>query len=163
MENKNYLRKKIAFINGKASVYIIGLALMHTVFCGYTVEVTSLEGQKYSNTNTSSLKNIVDIGPILDNLGIKTKVDEEKLEIKYPSAKISTNPENGNATLTFHNPQDQNYKLEIYDMNRGLVASFVNINSDQVVIEKDMFTVGAYIYKLVATNSNIYCGTFMLR
>jgi len=93
---------------------------------------------------------------------IPTKVNEIQLEKNYPGAKVLTSPANGNTTIKFYNPESKSYKVEIYDLNQGLVASFVNVHSDNITIDKDILNAGAYIYKL-AVESDIHCGTFMIR
>jgi hypothetical protein len=103
-----------------------------------------------------------DINAYLENLGIETSVDEAELNKKYHGTQLLTDPVNGNATIEFFNPEANSYKLEIYDVSKGLVASFVNINSSEVVIDKELFAAGAYIYKLEG-EENLFCGTFVLR
>ena len=148
----------------KITAFLTGLLLMQMALYAHTeAGISKGNSANYSENLTAMVTNDADLSPMLDKLSIKTKIDENELEKKYPSAKIFTNPENGNATLTFYNPNDKNYRLDIYDINKGLVASFTNINTDHIVIERSMFEVGAYIYKLKGEYSSIYCGTFMLR
>jgi len=103
-----------------------------------------------------------DVDAYLKSLGIQTKVDETQLDEKYHGTKLMTDPLNGSTTIRFYNPQANNYRLDIYDVTKGLVASFVNVSSENVVIEKEMFSTGSYIYKL-SGDSSLYCGTFVLR
>jgi len=103
-----------------------------------------------------------DVDAYLKELGIETNVDEAQLGLKYPGTQLVTDPVGGNTTLRFYNPRANNFRLDIYDVSKGLVASFVNISTDNVIINKTMFESGAYIYKL-SGESNIYCGTFVLR
>jgi len=103
-----------------------------------------------------------DVDDYLKRLGIRTRVDETQLEEKYHGTKLVTDPLGGNTTIRFYNPLANNYRLDIYDVSQGLVASFVNVNSDNIEISKTLFDSGSYIYKL-AGESNIYCGTFVLR
>ena len=103
-----------------------------------------------------------DIDAYLNNLGIETSVNEEELNQKYQGTELLTDPVNGNTTIKFYNPAATSYKLEIYDVSKGLVASFVNISAEKVVIDKELFASGAYIYKLEG-EENLYCGTFVLR
>lgn len=103
-----------------------------------------------------------DIEAYLNSLGVQTRVDENKLNQKYPGTALFTDPVNGNTTIEFNNPDANNYKLEIYDVSKGLVASFVNISASKVTIDKELFQSGSYIYKLQG-ESNLYCGTFVLR
>lgn len=103
-----------------------------------------------------------DIDAYLDNMGIETAVDEDELNAKYKGTQLLTDPVSGNATICFSNPDATNFKLDIFAMDKGLVASFVNISSTQVVIDNELFESGAYIYKLEGAE-NLYCGTFVLR
>ena len=98
----------------------------------------------------------------LKSLGIETRVDEARLKEKYHGTELVTDPLNGSTSLRFYNPESNSYRLDIYDVSKGLVASFVNINSDNIVIDKEMFDSGAYIYKL-SGNASLFCGTFVLR
>lgn len=104
----------------------------------------------------------IEVAPLLMAMGIKTRVDEQLLDMQHPGAEVETDPTNGNATVKFNNPDQKSYRLDIYDVNKGLVASFVNVNSEEIKIEKELFNTGAYIYKLRG-ESNTYCGTFMLK
>lgn len=103
-----------------------------------------------------------DVDAYLKSLGIPTRVDETQLDVKYQGTKLVTDPLNGNTTIRFYNPAANSYRLDVYDVSKGLVASFVNVSSDNVMIDKEMFDSGAYIYKL-SGESSIYCGTFVLR
>ncbi|HXH17850.1 MAG TPA: T9SS type A sorting domain-containing protein [Chitinophagales bacterium] len=103
-----------------------------------------------------------DVNAYLKSIGIETKVNEAMLDEKYHGTKLITDPLNGNTTIRFYNPNSNNYRLEIYDVTKGLVASFVNISSDNILIDKSVFDSGSYIYKLTGEN-NIFCGTFVMR
>lgn len=103
-----------------------------------------------------------DIDAYLKSLGIETSVDEARIEEEYASARIVNEPVNGNATLLFSNPEASSFRLDIYNVTDGLIASFVNVRSEKIEINKTYFESGAYIYKLTG-DSNIHCGTFVLR
>ncbi|MDZ4845245.1 MAG: hypothetical protein SH857_06810 [Chitinophagales bacterium] len=103
-----------------------------------------------------------DIDAYLNNLGIETSVDENVLHQKYQGTELLADPVSGNTTINFSNPDADSYNLEIYDVSKGLVASFVNISTNKVVIDKELFASGAYIFKLEG-EENLYCGTFVLR
>lgn len=103
-----------------------------------------------------------DVDAYLKNMGIETSVNENVLNRKYQTTELIADPVTGNTTINFNNPASDTYKLDIYDVSKGLVASFVNINTDKVVIDKELFTSGAYIYKLQG-NENLFCGTFVMR
>ena len=103
-----------------------------------------------------------DVNAYLKSLGIQTSVNEDLLEERYHGATLVNDPVGENTTIRFYNPKANNYRLDIYDVSNGLVASFVNFNSDNVTINKTMFDAGSYIFKL-SGESNIYCGTFVLR
>ena len=103
----------------------------------------------------------IDIDAYLKEKGIQTSVDEAALNKKYEGTHLITDPVSGSTKINFYNPNARNYKLEIYDVNKGLVATFTNINADAVTIDKDLFSSGAYIFKLEG-EENMYCGTFVL-
>lgn len=103
-----------------------------------------------------------DVEAYLKSIGVETTVDEACLGEKYGGTELLTDPLSGNTTIRFYNPEAKSYRLDIYDATKGLVASFVNISSDKVVIDKAMFDSGAYIYKL-SGSASLYCGTFVLR
>lgn len=103
-----------------------------------------------------------DVVAYLSELGIETSVDEVALNQKYRGTELLSDPVSGNTTIEFNNPDAATYKLEIYDVSKGLVASFVNINTGKVVIDKNLFASGAYLYKLQGAE-NLYCGTFVMR
>lgn len=103
-----------------------------------------------------------DIDAYLKSLGIATTVDESALNQKYQGTELYSDPVSGNTTIEFKNSDAATYKLEIYDVSKGLVASFVNINTGKVVIDKNLFASGAYLYKLQGAE-NLYCGTFVMR
>lgn len=149
----------------KIAAFLFILLLIQIVLYGReviesTVTFSACAVEKTADTGDEGKDH--DVDAYIEKLGIKTEVNEEELEEKYPGAKIYVNPENGNTTIKFHNPDKKNYRLDIYDINKGLVASFVNVSANQVELEREFFDVGAYIYKLVGEN-NTYCGTFMLR
>ncbi len=103
-----------------------------------------------------------DVDAYLRSLCIQTKVNESALAAKYQGASLVQDPMNGNTTIRFYNPNSNNYRLDIYDVSTGLVASFANVKSDNVVINEALLESGAYIYKL-SGESNIFCGILVIR
>lgn len=103
-----------------------------------------------------------DVDAYLRGLCIQTKVNESALAEKYKGASWVQDPQNGNTTIRFYNPNSNNYRLDIYDVSTGLVASFANVKSDNVVINKILLESGSYIYKL-SGESNFFCGTLVIR
>ncbi len=101
-----------------------------------------------------------DIESYLKGLGIETRVNEAELEAKYPSATTSVNRTSGETTIQLSNASSS-YQLDIYDATKGLVASFVNLTSNQMQLTKDMFGAGNLLYK-VSEGANLHCGTFVV-
>jgi hypothetical protein len=116
---------------------------------------TKIVGDKPTASGTD-----YDIDAYLNDQGIKTSVNEEELNAKY-GTQLFIDPIDGKTTISFRNPNAHGYKLEIYDINKGLVATFVNINGQQITIDKELFASGAYIFKLEG-DQNLFCGTFVL-
>lgn len=117
---------------------------------------TKITGDKTGASGTD-----YDIDAYLNEQGINTSVNEAELDEKYSGTRLLNDPVNGNTIINFYNPNANSYRLEIYDVNKGLVASFVNINADKITIDKELFASGAYIFKLQG-DENLYCGTFVL-
>ena len=145
-----------------AAFLLVLLLIQLALFANTSLEQISNVGTPVSEKMIKADKNDNDVVTLLASLGIVTVVDEDKLDEKYPSTMIHQNPENGNAIVEFNNPEEKYFRLDVYDMNKGLVASYANISSNQIIIQRDLFKIGAYIYKL-AGDSKMECGTFMLR
>ena len=103
-----------------------------------------------------------DADALIAGMGIQTRVNEEAMESVTPGAQLYTDPVNGDALIEVENSKENKFRLDIYGVDEGLIASFVNISSKTIVIDREMFKAGAYIYKL-SGEQNIYCGTFVLR
>lgn len=141
------------------ALLILQMAMYARLYAGDLVNQAEKITTKISGDRNGTDK---DVDAYLINLGIETRVDENVLNQKYQGAELLSDPVNGNATIHFNNPNAKSYKLDIYDASEGLVASFVNISASQVVIDRELFASGAYIYKLQG-EENLFCGTFVLR
>ncbi len=139
---------------------LIQMALYARLYANDLIEQASNIREVFTG-NIQPESEETDVSVYLNQLGIQTRVDEQLLEEKYISPKLIKDPVNGGTTIEFNNPGSADYSLEIYDVSKGLIASFVNISATQIKLEKSLFDSGAYIYKL-SGNSNIYCGTFVM-
>lgn len=141
---------------------IVQMALYARLYAADLVNQAEKVTQQIAGNNSSAAGADEDVGSYLRSLGISTSVNADELNAKYPATTLFTDPVSGSATISFHNPQGSNFKLNIYDVSKGLVASFANISSDKVVIDKELFASGSYIYKLEG-GTDLMCGTFVLR
>jgi hypothetical protein len=61
---------------------------------------------------------------------------------------IQPNPTMNDALLSFYNPENEVFKLEIYDLSGKNIFVMNNIRNDEVQINTENFATGIYFYKL---------------
>jgi len=102
---------------------------------------------------------------------VTLKVDEitEEIisEIKEPgiqqSLRISPNPFNEYAMLTFENQTSENYSLTIYDTQGREVQTINNITTGKIKIERKYLMDGVYSFQVYSESAFIGVGKFILQ
>lgn len=83
----------------------------------------------------------------------------ETNEINY---KLYPNPIISESLLSFENPNNEKFTLEIIDSYGRLIKSSDNITSNQVVISSTNFTQGIYLFKLYSHHGAYSQGKFII-
>jgi hypothetical protein len=65
---------------------------------------------------------------------------------------IFPNPVTNESILTFYNPENERFELEIFDISGKLVQKQNDIFSEEIKIQKSNLQVGFYVYKLKGQN-----------
>jgi hypothetical protein len=114
------------------------------------------------NDKPLQVNNDIDVDALLQELGITTKIDEEKLSKKYPKINVFPNPSSEVLNIEFTNPDAKPYHLDVYDFGGSLVIQQKNITDSKIVIQKDWLSTGVYTYKLTG-EGNTHCGKFIFK
>lgn len=139
-------------------VVLILAALLQMSMLSFTYLEENHDGTPYNEAikpdDGNKDKNV---DAILDEMGIETSVDEKALNEKYPGVEIAFSPNGRKLSLQFHNPEANNFRLDIFDIEGFIVASYINIYGEVVYVESGILKSGEYTYKLEG-QGNTYCG-----
>ncbi|MFZ4543256.1 MAG: lysyl oxidase family protein [Saprospiraceae bacterium] len=112
----------------------------------------------YFNNNMSSKVEISEISDVIDRDGYGAigKVEgqplviakSKDLELMDLDVHITPHPVNNEAVLTFYNPENENFTLELFDINGKRVRLIPGFNSSEIKISSDNLPSGLYVYKL---------------
>jgi len=106
-------------------------------------------------------------GWIIDNLSIEVGSFcgvgvNDIAEIKE-TVKVYPNPVFDISTLAFSNFTENNYQLNIYNINGILVKNIRNLSQRSIQIRQSDYPKGMYFYKITTQNGNIITGKFIVQ
>lgn len=133
------------------------LLIGYLIFCSFSLSDMAprvvIHKQDPVHTNAKD----VDVMAFLDKAGIKVRVDEEALVEKYGLVDLEVADKSIN--MSFPNPKEDNYTLDIYDLQGNPIISLIDIYDDEVSVETMYLQSTEYLYKLRG-NGNLYAGKF---
>jgi hypothetical protein len=95
-------------------------------------------------------------GPVSNVIGITF------VAVGKDGYKLTPNPIKDNAILYFNNPDNNTYKLEVYDLNGKTVLSINNIKSEKVLFNVGTLENGTYSFRLSTTGNKKISGKFIV-
>lgn len=63
---------------------------------------------------------------------------------------LSPNPFHDEATLRFHNPNQEVFQLDLFDVNSRLIKTYKNVTDERIRIQRQSLPSGIYFYRLIS-------------
>lgn len=161
-------KAKIAF--GLNSRIVGGLSLYDSTVVK-SPSYKSLVRIYYANSTPTKV-NLLEISDVTDRdgYGAVGKVvgeginitDSKDVQLMNLNVVLFPNPVANNATIAFYNPEYEDFKLEIFDINGKLITQKARINSNEYTFSCDNIPNGIYFYKMIG-ESGFATGKFVIQ
>ncbi len=101
------------------------------------------------------------IGNKIEGTCVTATGTKEVISYSDLNVNLFPNPFNSSTTLSFDNPLEENFELQLFDLSGKLVRTYSNITTDELTIERENLNQGLYVYQL-KNETNVVRGKFMI-